>query len=122
MALEPSSDELQRFQQADDGRPFVLLQLLRFKEGGRDRYLEYAAAAQPILARIGAQILYAAEAAPPLLAGEGQTWDALVLVRFPRRAAYVEMLDDAGYRAIAPLRQAALREAVLVPTADWPSR
>ena len=48
MAIEPSPADLERLRKEDDGRPVVLLQLLRFNEGGRDRYLEYAAAAQPI--------------------------------------------------------------------------
>src|SRR5438132_8729420 len=110
MALDPGERDLERFRQGDDGRSLVMLQLLRFAEGGRDRYLQYAAAAQPILLRVGAQVLYAGEGAEPLLAAEGQPWDAIVLVRYPRRAAYLEMLADPAYQAIAGLRRAALRE------------
>lgn len=122
MPVEPSSADLQRFAEGDTGSPLVLVQLLRFAEGGRDRYLQYSIGAQQILRRIGAQIIYAGECTSPLLAGDGQAWDAVVIVRYPRRSAYVEMQADPDYRAITPLRRAALREAVILPMDDWPGR
>jgi len=121
MAIEPGSADLRRFGEGGGGRPLVLVQLLRFVEGGRDRYLEYSAAAQPILARFGAQILYAGECIEPLLAADG-SWDAVVLVRYASRTAYLDMLADPAFQEIAPLRRAALREAMLLPMDDWPAR
>ncbi len=119
MAIEPAGEDLQRFRKGDEGRPFVLVQLLRFVEGGREKYLEYSTAAQPILLRLGAQILYAGECVEPLLAGEGQAWDGIVVVRYPARAVYLDMLADPHYLAIVHLRRSALREAVLLPMDDW---
>ena len=119
---EPTPADLEKFRKSDDGRPFVLVQLLRFTEGGRDKYLQYSATAQPILRVLGAQVLYAGESVKPLVAGEGQAWDAVVVIRYPSRSAYVQMLGDPGFRAIADLRRAALREAVFLPMDDWPGR
>lgn len=121
MAIDPGEAELQRFAEGGGGRPLVMVQLLRFAEGGRDRYLQYSAAAQRVLARVGAQVLYAGECTEPLLA-TGGSWDAVVLVRYPNRAAYLEMVGDPAYQEIAPLRRAALREAALFPMDDWPAR
>lgn len=121
MPIEPGQGDLQRFREGDDGKPFVLAQWLRFAEGGRERYLKYSAAAQAILARIGAHVIYAGEPAPPLLS-EDPTWDAVVLVRYPSRAAYAEMLADPSYQALLQQRRSALREAVLVPMNDWTAR
>ncbi len=121
MATEPGSADLRRFGEGGEGRPLVLVQLLRFAEGGRDRYLEYSAAAQRLLAGVGAQVLYAGECTEPLLAADG-SWDAVVLVRYPSRTAYLEMLAHPDYQDIAPLRRAALREAMLLPMDDWPGR
>ena len=39
MAVEPDSEVLRRFGEGDDRRPQVMVQLLRFAEGGRERYL-----------------------------------------------------------------------------------
>ena len=122
MAIEASSSELEQFRSGDDKRPFVLVQLLRFAEGGRDRYLQYSVQVQPILKSLGAQVLYGGECVEPLVAGESQAWDAVVLVRYPNRTAYVQMHADPEYQAIAPLRRAALREAILLPMNDWPGR
>jgi uncharacterized protein (DUF1330 family) len=122
MSIEPDERELERFRGGDTGRPFVLVQLLRFAEGGRDQYLKYSVAAQPILRSFGGQVLYAGECVQPLLPAAGQAWDAVVLVRYPTRAAYVEMLADPRYAAIAPQRSSALREAALLPMDDWPGR
>jgi uncharacterized protein (DUF1330 family) len=122
VAIEPSSADLQRFREGDDGRPLVMAQLLRFVEGGRDSYLDYYAAVQPILLSIGAQVLYAGECTLPLLAAGSEAWDAVVIVRYPNRGAYVEMLADPSYQAIAHLRRAALREASMLPMDDWPAR
>jgi uncharacterized protein (DUF1330 family) len=120
---EANSSALERFLAADAGRPFVLAQLLRFTEGGRDTYLRYSVAAQPIVRSVGAQVLYAGECVEPLVAAAGgAAWDAIVLVRYPDRAAYAQMLSDPGYQAIAHLRRSALQEAMLLPMNDWPGR
>jgi len=120
--IEPTAADLERFRKGDNGRPFVLVQLLRFTERGRDKYLQYSATAQPILRALGGQVLYAGECVEPLAAVEGQAWDAIVVVRYPSRSAYVQMLGDPGFRAIADLRRGALREAVFLPMDDWPGR
>ena len=122
MAIEPDDGDLQRFLAADDGRPFVLVQLLRLAEGGREKYLEYSSAAQPIVRAFGGKVLYAGECRGPLLATPGQDWDGAVIVRYPSRAAYVEYHQAPEYRAIVPLRNAALKEAVLLPMDDWAGR
>ena len=61
MAIDPSGADLQRFGEGDAGEAFVMVQLLRFAEGGRERYLQYSAKAYPFLTRVGAQVLYGGE-------------------------------------------------------------
>ena len=123
MPIEPTADALERFLTGDTRRPMVLTQLLRFNPGGRDLYLQYFAKVEPLLGRIGAQLTYAGECLEePLLAGPGQAWDAVVIVRYPTRAAYAELLRDPDYQSAVALRRAALSEAVLLPMDDWPGR
>lgn len=40
----------------------------------------------------------------------------VVLVRYPSRSAFADMIRDPAYRAVAHLRSEALLEAVLQPT------
>lgn len=109
--------ELERFLQDDDGKPIVMLNLLRFRpDGGRQRYAEYLAAAAPLVARYGAEIVYVGDGLPALSAEDGQAWDAMALVRYRSRQAFADMVRDPDYREKAgPMRQAALLEAVLQP-------
>lgn len=111
------NDELQRFLHDDDGKPVVMLNLLRFQpDGGRERYAKYLAAAGPLVARYGAEIVYVGDGLPALSAEKGQSWDAMALVRYPSRRAFADMVEDPDYRQQAgPMRRAALLEAVLQP-------
>lgn len=107
----------EKFLNDDDGQSIVMLNLLRFRvDGGRERYGEYLAVATPIVARFGAEIVYVGNGLPALSAAPGQAWDAVALVRYPSRRAFADMAMDADYRdKAAPMREAALAEAVLQP-------
>ncbi|MGF7055226.1 uncharacterized protein (DUF1330 family) [Bosea sp. OAE752] len=110
-------DALDSFLKEDDGQAVVMLNLLRFQEdGGRERYADYLAVATPIVARFGAEIVYVGNGLAALSAEPGQAWDAVALVRYPNRRAFADMAMDADYREkAAPMREAALAEAVLQP-------
>lgn len=116
MAIDPKGKDLKQFLGEDDGNPVVMLNLLRFAEGGRARYFEYARAVQPSLAKVGAQVVYFGEGKTALVAESGQAWDAVLLVRYPSRAAFSAMVADPDYQKISHLRTEALVEAVLQPT------
>ncbi|MBA2506618.1 MAG: DUF1330 domain-containing protein [Thermoleophilaceae bacterium] len=120
MAVDPTGEDIQRFlAEPDEGRAIVMLNLLRFAPGGgRERYTEYMLAAQPFAEKIGADPVYFGDCAPAIIAEEGQAWDAVLIVRYPSRAAFLEMVGDPGYQAITHLRTEALSEAVLQPTAE----
>lgn len=111
-------ERLEAFLAATDDGPIVMLNLLRFKpDGGRERYVEYLTMAGPIVARHGAEIMFAGDGLPALAAEEGQAWDAVALVRYPNRRAFVALISDAEYAVADPVRHAALEEAVLQPLA-----
>ncbi|MEU1799533.1 DUF1330 domain-containing protein [Streptomyces sp. NPDC019937] len=103
----------------DPGGPVVMLNLLRFRpDGGRESYQRYAEALRGgISARYGAQVEYMGEGGRALVAEDGQAWDMVALVRYPDRRAFVSMIRDPAYQAVAHLRSDALVESVLQPTA-----
>nr|WP_017973610.1 DUF1330 domain-containing protein [Actinopolyspora halophila] len=102
--------------------PIVMLNLLRFAADGRSLYNQYTQKARPLLQRYGGEVLYAGDGATPLVAEEGQDWDAVLLVRYPDREAFTRMVADPEYQEIASLRTRALAEAVLQPTLAWGAR
>ena len=64
-------------------------------------------------------MLYAGDGSTALVAEEGQAWDAVLLVRYPSRAAFSAMVADPEYQQVTELRTRALREAVLQATTPW---
>jgi uncharacterized protein (DUF1330 family) len=119
MAIDPRGADLKRLLQEDPGGPVVMLNLLRFVEGGRAAYDEYARRIQPFLARVGGEIVYAGDGSTALVAEPGQAWDAVLLVRYPTRKAFSQMVADPEYQQITALRTRALQEAVLQATVPW---
>jgi uncharacterized protein (DUF1330 family) len=94
--------------------PVVMLNLLRFKpDGGRERYSEYGAAVAPLLERAGARVVFVGDPATVLLGG--RSWDLVLLVEYPTRAAFLEMIGSEAYQAIAHLRTEALTAGELHP-------
>ena len=114
MAIDPRGADLKRFLAEDPGGPVVMLNLLRFAD--RSSYDEYARAIGPYLAKAGGQVIYFGDGSTALVAEPGQSWDAVLLVRYPSRAAFLSMVADPEYQKITHLRTRALKEAVLQAT------
>lgn len=120
MSIDPRGRDLKRYIAEDPGGPVVMLNLLRFAEGGREAYAQYASALEEtFLPRYGAEVLYAGDGSTALVADPGQEWDAVLLVRYPSRAAFSEMVADPDYQTVTGLRTGALQEAVLQATIPW---
>lgn len=122
MAVNPSRSALTDMLGEGPEGPFVMLNLLRFAPGGRPSYEEYSRQATRFLKKYGAELLYAGDGAAPLVAEDGQDWDAVLLVRYPDRETFSRMATDPEYQKITHLRSRALSEAVLQPTTPWASR
>jgi uncharacterized protein (DUF1330 family) len=116
--VDPTGHDLKRFLEEDDGRPVVMLNLLRFKpEGGAERYAEYGRAIIPHLKKVGGEVVYFGDTATPLVTPPGDTaWDCVLLVRYPNRQAFSAMVADPDYQQITHIRTEALDAAVLQPT------
>ncbi len=112
-----AEDDLPGFTTADPGGPVCMLNLVRFHPaGGRELFARYWEAVLPVGARYGAELVYFGDGAVPLVSGAGRGWDAVLIVRYPSRQAFVDTVTDPDYLAAAHLRTEALIEAVLQPT------
>jgi uncharacterized protein (DUF1330 family) len=101
-------------ERAGDGEPVVMLNLLAFRpEGGGERYEEYGTAVAPLLDKAGGRIVFLGEPAPALLGEE--SWDLVVLVEYPSRQAFLDMIGSPEYQAIGHLRTEALTRGELHP-------
>jgi uncharacterized protein (DUF1330 family) len=92
--------------------PVFMLNLLEFlPDGGAERYAEYGTAVAPILESVGGRPVFAARPAEDLI-GDGR-WDLMVVVEYPTRQAFLDMVSSPEYQAIAHLRTEALRRSEL---------
>jgi uncharacterized protein (DUF1330 family) len=112
---EPPSEEgfADLTSRAEEG-PVTMLNLLAFKpDGGRERYMEYGEAVFPLLEKAGGRVVFQGAAAPVVLGDE--SWDLVLLVEYPTRRAFLDMVGSPEYQAIAHLRTEALRRGELHP-------
>ena len=91
----------------------------RTAEGGRASYAAYLAHFRAHAEHRGAEILYLGDGGTALVAEDGQAWDAVLLVRYPDRQAFSDMVADPAYQEGTHLRTEALTEAVLQATTPW---
>lgn len=121
MAVDPTGADLKRFLSEDPGGPVVMLNLLQYREDGVTSYREYTTRIGPFLQKVGGDVVYAGNLDTPLVAPDGWAWDAVLLVRYPSRQAFSQMVADPDYQQITGLRTAALDEAVLQASVPWGS-
>lgn len=116
--IEIDDRELDALLADDPGGPVVMLNLLRFRpDGGRESYQRYAEAlGHSINARYGLSVDFLGDGGRALVAEDGQAWDMVVLVRYPSRKAFADMIRDPDYQAVNHFRSEALVESVLQPT------
>ena len=119
MPVDPTGQDLKRFLAEDPGGPVVMLNLLKFADGGREHYEAYAREIVPFLERVGAHVVYLGDTSTTLVAPEAHEWDAVLLVQYPSRASFSRMVADPEYQQITHLRTRALTEAVLEATVPW---
>jgi uncharacterized protein (DUF1330 family) len=117
--VDPTGEDLKQLLAEDPGGPVVMLNLLKFAPGRRASYERYAQAVEPFLAGAGGSVIYAGECSTVLVAPEAHDWDAMLLVRYPSRAAFLEMVADPDYQRITSLRTEGLSVAVLQATVPW---
>jgi uncharacterized protein (DUF1330 family) len=119
LSVDPTGSDLKHFLAEDPGGPVVMLNLLRFKEGGRAGYEEYARKIQPFLDDLGAEVVYVGDASTALVAPSSHQWDTILLVRYPSRQTFSSMVADPNYQEITGLRTESLEDAVLQATIPW---
>jgi uncharacterized protein (DUF1330 family) len=92
-----------------------MLKLVKFKgEEGARAYDRYMKNVSKILEARGALVVYAGNAAE-LLVGD-ETWGAIILVEYPSRKVFLEMVKSPEYRKAHANREQRLERTVLYAT------
>ena len=111
--VNPSQASVDALAAWPDDSPIGMLNLLSFDgEEGRAAYGRYAAvASKTVVARGGSAIFMGSIIEP------ADSWDTIVIVYYPRRAAYLDMQLDPAYVGALPDRTAGLSARLLYPFA-----
>jgi uncharacterized protein (DUF1330 family) len=112
-----------------DGRPVVMINLLRFRDQadygpdsdatpctGREAYQRYSQATMQFITAIGAQVIWYGSAKGVLVGPRTERWDTAFLVRYPSKQAFLEMIGNPDYQAVTKHRTAALEDSRLIAT------
>jgi len=113
--IKTNEDQFQELAANTNQGPFVMLNLLKFRnEGGRGAYYRYIRESGPFAENVGAKLLYFGKA-KELLNGI-ETWDIVMLVQYPSRKAFLKMANNPDYLKVHSFREEALERAVLYAT------
>ncbi len=127
MPVHPTAEQLQELTAAEDGKPVMMLNLLRFKpmadgvdEGvsGAEAYARYSAAAAPFLRAVGGRVRVAIQPAQTVIGPASSEWDLVLVVEYPSRAKFLQMATNPDYLKAHAHREAALADSRLLACSE----
>ena len=118
--LTPTDDQLTEIAGSDVAGEIVMLNLLKFSDAPEE-YGRYEEAASEHLERVGARLVWVG-AANHLVIGDPAVddWDAVALVAYPSRQAFLDMAGSSDYGDALGHRERGLAATVLVCCTELP--
>jgi len=129
-SVEPEARQLKAFlDDAGPEGPVVMINLLRYREraaypegfeaepcSGREAYGRYGAVAMEKVAAAGGRVIWFGNVHASVIAPPGEAWDDALLVEYPSKQAFFDMVAQPDYQTAAPHRTAALADSRLIAT------
>ncbi len=104
----------------DDG-PVVMVNMLTLRD--RAAYTRYSQATMPLIKARGGTVLWAGDGEAVAFGdARGDLWDYVVLVRYPSRAAFLDMMNSPEYAAANAHREQAVGRHVILATTETYSK
>ena len=104
-----------------DAGPVVMVNLLRLRD--RAAYKRYSELAMPLIKARGGTVLWAGDGEAVAFGdADAERWDYVVLVRYPSRAAFLDMMGSSEYAAANVHREQAVAKHVILATAETYSK
>jgi uncharacterized protein (DUF1330 family) len=119
-AVFPTPEQLASFFAEPESGPFVMVNLLKFKQkaiypdgsyahlSGAEAYQRYAVEVTKLLHRHGGRVRAAGTVEGLMIGACSPLWDSIALAEYPSLAAFKEMILSNEYRAIEIHRNAGL--------------
>ena len=125
MSISPNADQITQYVQSDLDGEVVMLNLLKFKttgasseESGKESYGRYGVAVKKMVEKQEGKVLWVGEARH-VFVGDVDTngWDAVALVSYPSRQAFLEMVSKPEYSEIHTDREGGLADTIVIACA-----
>ncbi len=122
MPIGPTKEQIKALVESDLESPVVMLNLLKFAErtggdgagSGRDSYARYGDRVRSMLEQVGGRILWQGRGDSVVIGGDADDWDAVILVEYPSRKAFIEMTSSPKYDDVSKDRTAGLADSRLI--------
>jgi uncharacterized protein (DUF1330 family) len=125
-AITPNPEQFKQLaaDAATDTGPVVMLNLLKFKAGdGAREYDQYGATARGMVERTGGRLIYVGRCDHVMIGdNDANEWDAIAVVEYPSRKAFLEMVSRPDYLKAHEHREAGLERTVLIATTPSAAR
>lgn len=118
--LDTNDEDLHAFMGEPEAGPVVMINLLRFRErtdrgeAGVDVYARYASNAAPLVAAVGGKLIWQGQPTHLIVGEDADRWDKVLMVEYPSRAAFAQMVSDSRFQEVQKDRLDALEETVLI--------
>jgi uncharacterized protein (DUF1330 family) len=124
MPIGPTKEQIETLVNSELETPVVMLNLLKFAErtggdgngaqSGRNSYARYGDRVRSMLEKVGGRVLWQGQADSVVIGGEADDWDAVILVEYPSRQAFLEMTSSPKYQEVSKDRTAGLADSRLI--------
>ena len=122
MAITPNHEQFRALASAPDTGPVVMLNLLKFKEradgddraSGAEAYRSYGDAAVAMIEERGGKVIWAGLADQILIGDPADDWDQILLVQYPSRASFIDMVTQPEYEQAHAHRESGLERTLVV--------
>ena len=115
-AIRPNKQQFVDLMNAQDEGPVVMLNLLKFKpREGASEYNKYGNSVVEMVEKRGGKVLWLGKVDQTLIGDlDANDWDAVALVQYPSRKAFIEMTTSKEYDAAHEHRESGLERTVLL--------
>jgi uncharacterized protein (DUF1330 family) len=120
-AITPNPQQFQQLARSPETGPVVMLNLLKFKQRadtgngtGAESYSRYGETAVRMIEERGGHVVWQGRATQVLIGDPAADWDVVVLVEYPSRKAFIEMVSDAGYLKSHEHREQGLERTIVL--------
>lgn len=129
-AVFPAMEQITSFFGGPENGPFVMVNLLKFKEtaeyadgsdadlSGARAYARYGKGIQACLAAVDGKQIYAGPVTGLMIGEVEELWDMVALVEYPSLTAMQKMMSSPEYRAIEVHRKAGLAGQLNIRTSQ----